>query len=234
MKKVISFSVWGDNTKYLSGINENIKLVKQYYSDYECWFYIHEPTVPKHIIELINNYDNCKIIYKNDSLQKGKPMMWRFEAIDDPDVEIMLSRDLDSRIYEREVIAVNEWLQSGKLFHIMRDHPLHHKCYILGGMFGTKKNNKIPSWIHLIKNYNQNGDWGYDQNFLRDIIYPVIASDVMIHSSSITYPNEIIHPFIKYDSDFKFVGENIDSNGNGNIKVRKEIEDYMKKKLMSR
>ncbi len=228
MKKVITFSLWGDNPKYLTGVSENIKLVKTLYPEYECWFYVHKPTVPDNVIDIINSYDHTKIIYKHDGLMVGKPMMWRFEAIDDPDVEIMLSRDLDSRIYEREVIAVNEWLQSGKLFHIMRDHPLHHKCYILGGMFGTKKNDKIPSWTNLIKNYKQNGTWGYDQYFLRDIIYPIIISDVMIHSSSITYPNETIYPFIKYDSDYKFVGENIDSNGNCNIKNRQEIKDYMK------
>lgn len=226
MKKVITYSLWGNNSKYLKGVNDNILLAKQYYPNFECWFYIHEPTVPKNIIDIINNYDNCKIIYKNDSLQKGKPMMWRFEAIDNSDVEIMLSRDLDSRIYEREVIAVNEWLQSGKLFHIMRDHPIHHKCHILGGMFGTKKNNKIPSWINLIKNYDQNGDWGYDQNFLRDIIYPIISSDVIIHSSFIKYPNEIIHPFIEYDNEYKFVGENIDSNSLGNTQIRNQIKTF--------
>ena len=66
------------------------------------------------------------------------PMMWRFEPIDDPEVEIIMSRDTDTRFTQREKLAVNEWLSTNKTFHIMRDHPHHNFC-ILGGMFGTKK-----------------------------------------------------------------------------------------------
>ena len=47
-------------------------------------------------------------------------MMWRFEAIDNQDVEIMMSRDTDTRILPREVKAVEEWINSNKIFHIMR------------------------------------------------------------------------------------------------------------------
>ena len=50
-------------------------------------------------------------------------MFWRFAAIDDHDVEVMLSRDTDSRLTLREKAAVDDWLSSGKLFHVMRDHP---------------------------------------------------------------------------------------------------------------
>ena len=34
----------------------------------------------------------------------------------------------------------HDYFKSDKIFHIMRDHP-HHSHYILGGMFGIKKNN---------------------------------------------------------------------------------------------
>ena len=41
-----------------------------------------------------------------------------------PLVEIMMPRDTDTRIFLREKLAVDEWLKSGKLIHIMRDHIL--------------------------------------------------------------------------------------------------------------
>ena len=103
-------------------------------------------------------------------------MMWRFESIDDPEVEIMLSRDTDSRFLLREKLAVNEWLNSTNLFHIMRDHP-HHNFVILGGMFGSKKIPQLPSWSNVMKNFIQEGDRNYDQNFLRDYIYPIIKNN---------------------------------------------------------
>ena len=42
------------------------------------------------------------------------PMIWRFLPSLDPEVEVMMSRDLDSRLTEREAVAVREWLESGK------------------------------------------------------------------------------------------------------------------------
>ena len=36
-----------------------------------------------------------------------------------------LMRNLDSRLSIREKLAVDEWVSSGKRFHVMRDHPSH-------------------------------------------------------------------------------------------------------------
>jgi len=218
MVKVITFSLWGDKPIYNIGALKNAELAKTYYPDFECWFYIHSPSVPeKTIIELQNN-NNVKIIFKNGDLNNSKPMMWRFEAIDDPDVEIMMPRDTDTRILLREKLAVDEWLQSGKLFHIMRDHP-YHSHPIQGGMFGTKKNPNILSICNLIDNFIQYGNRDYDQHFLRDKIYPIVKNDVLIHASFNIKNEERIHignfvkPFpIPYDIDYHFVGEYVNAD----------------------
>ena len=175
MVKVITFSLWGDKPIYNIGAIKNVELAKQYYPDFKYWFYIHSPTVPENTIIELKKHENVKIIFKDGDLNTTKPMMWRFEAIDDPDVEVMMSRDTDTRILLREKLAVDEWLESGKLFHIMRDHP-YHKFPIQGGMFGIKKNPNIPSLCNLINNYKQNGVRDYDQDFLRDILYPIIKN----------------------------------------------------------
>ena len=47
-------------------------------------------------------------------------MIWRFIPTLDPQVDIMLSRDLDSRYSWRETAAVEEWLESGEVIHSMR------------------------------------------------------------------------------------------------------------------
>jgi hypothetical protein len=210
MVKVITFSLWGDKLIYNIGAVKNIKLAKKYYPDFECWFYIHSQTVPENTIIELQKYENVKIIFKYGNLNIIKPEMWRFEAIDDPNVEIMMSRDTDTRILLREKLAVDEWLQSGKLFHIMRDHP-YHSWSIQAGMFGTKKNSNIPSLCNLINNYKQNCIRGYDQEFLRDIIYPIIKKDAMIHASFCVKngeTGEYVKSFpIPYDNDYHFVGE---------------------------
>ena len=64
-------------------------------------------------------------------------MFWRFYPIENKDIDIFLSRDVDSRITEREMKFVNEWINSDKIFHIIRDHP-GHRIEILRGTFGIK------------------------------------------------------------------------------------------------
>jgi hypothetical protein len=41
------------------------------------------------------------------------------------------------RFSEREVAAVEDWLNSSLPFHAMRDHPAHGTA-ILGGMWGAR------------------------------------------------------------------------------------------------
>ena len=211
MVKVISFSLWGQNPTYTEGSIINAELAKTYYPDFECWFYIHVESVPEDIVNRLKEIENVKIIFKTGDINKIKPMMWRFEAIDEDDVEIMMSRDTDTRFLLREKLAVVEWLKSGKIFHIMRDHP-HHFYEILGGMFGTRKIPEINNWKSEMDNVIQTGQKMYDQDFLREVIYPKIVNDSIIHA---TFHKKEAHcedfP-LQYDSEYKFVGEYVYSD----------------------
>jgi hypothetical protein len=206
MKKVITFSLWGDNPTYNIGAIKNAEHAKIFYPDFECWFYIHEESVPKETIEKLNSFNNTKIIFKNGDLNIIKPMMWRFEAIDEDDVEIMMSRDTDTRFLLREQLAVEEWINSNKLFHIMRDHP-YHDVHILGGMFGTKKIPQINSWKNIMNTVIQYSNRNYDQQFLSDYIYPVVKNNSKIHASFCKMENNSEDFPIVYDNEFRFIGE---------------------------
>lgn len=204
---VISFSLWGTAPKYLIGALRNADIAKEVYPDFQCWFYIHKPSVPQKIVQELYNKSNVKIIFKTGNITTSKPETWRFEPIDDHHVNIMISRDTDTRILQREVLAVREWLESDKIFHIMRDHP-YHKDFILAGMFGTRKIKEIPSWKDMINKYNNNiSRKGYDQSFLRTFIYPKVVNHSMIHASfGAIEPHAKPFP-IPYDDEYRFVGE---------------------------
>ena len=73
-------------------------------------------------------------------------------------VDVFASRDIDSRINEREAAAVKEWREkSRKPIHAMRDH-WRHKMGILAGAWGaelTRKNARIDwaaAWKVMLKN----------------------------------------------------------------------------------
>jgi hypothetical protein len=205
MVKVISFSLWGNQSKYTIGAIKNADLAKHFYPEFQCWFYIHKSTVPQNIIDELATKDNVKIFFKDGNLNVNKPMMWRFEPILDPSVEIMMSRDTDTRILLREKLAVDEWLHSDKLLHSMRDHPCHN-YNIQGGMWGLKQNN-LCNFKKLFDNVKQTSNYLYDQVFISNVIYPIFKNTCMTHAS--------FHKKESFDKDFpipfcenyKFVGE---------------------------
>jgi hypothetical protein len=221
--KVISFSLWGDKPIYLVGAIRNAKLAQNFYPDFECWFYVHEETVPKETINKLEEFNNVKIIYKNGDLSKVKPMMWRFEPLFNTKVDLFMSRDVDTCILLREKLAVDEWLKSKYLLHIMRDHPWHY-FPIQGGMFGIKKSN-----INLkdkINSFVQEGNYMYDQIFLQNVVYPLYKNNCIIHASFNKLEGDKCKnfPISHEENDYRFVGEYIyedESRSNKNIEELK-------------
>lgn len=177
MKKIISFSLWGTNPKYLVGAIKNIELSKIYYPGWICRFYVGK-SVPKYYIEEMQKHKNTEIVFMNDEGDLSG-MLWRFLPASDEDVEMMISRDCDSRLNKREESAVKEWVNSEKSFHIMRDHP-NHGIKILGGMWGVKNPTLkgMKKWISI---YEKGNYYQVDQNFLLKFVYPIIENDCIIH-----------------------------------------------------
>ena len=133
-------------------------------------------------------------------------MFWRFEAASDPTVEVMISRDTDSRLSYREKEAVNEWLATDRGFHIMRDHPWHGYP-VLGGMWGVKQG-CIPDMIHLINEFNQEDLYGTDYKFFAELILPRLRPEnIMIHD-----PFFEGNPFPTPRNNYDFVGQVFDEN----------------------
>jgi hypothetical protein len=177
MKKIISFSLWGDNPIYTIGAIRNAELSKDIYPDWVCRYYIGKSS-PKEIIKKLNSFDNTEVIeMESDGDWTG--MFWRFYAAGDEDVDVVIVRDCDSRVNIREKEAVDEWLNSDKGFHIMRDHP-YHTTEILGGMWGSKKG-VTPNIKQQIETYVKGDFWQVDQNFLRDMIYPIVKNNSLVH-----------------------------------------------------
>jgi hypothetical protein len=205
MKKIISFSLWGDNPKYTIGAIRNVELSKTIYPDWICRFYCGK-SVPLDIIEKLKSYDNVEVIEMGED-GNWSGMFWRFYACEDADV--MISRDTDSRLSFREKFAVDEWLNSDKDFHIMRDHP-YHNVLILGGMWGVR-NGLLKNITELISNYSKGDFWQVDQNFLKEKIYPIVNDKSFIHDSYYNF-NENVKRFTTERINQEFVGEVYDEN----------------------
>lgn len=203
-KRVISFSLWGDNPKYTFGAIKNAELANKIYANWISRFYIGSD-VPKDIINKIQSISNTEIILKYNQNNDWTGMFWRFEAAYDNSVEVAIFRDTDSRISLREKYAVDEWLSSDKTFHIMRDHPFHGYP-ILGGMWGIKNNSRY-NMKKLLDSFSKSDKYGTDYEFFAQVLYPIIGTDKLVHD-----PFFDKKPFPSMRIDKEFVGEIFDKN----------------------
>ena len=212
--KVISFCLWGNEKRYIVGLIKNIELAKLYYPEWRCFVYIHTSSINQDIIDQLEMFDNVSVIIKSDeNIRNKRFMLWRFEPIVlYPAVGYFISRDIDTRIQPREVLAVDEWLDSGKSLHIMRDHPQHYPK-ILGGMYGIKCSgvyNLQKDWIETIEQfYKENGEHTDDQFFLYTHVYDKINSsdDRIIHDEIKRYEGDECKNFpLKFEQNWNFVG----------------------------
>ncbi|KAK3849987.1 hypothetical protein Pcinc_043281 [Petrolisthes cinctipes] len=110
-------------------------------------------------------------------------MTWRFSVMGDPLVNRYIVRDSDSPLIQREVDAVNEWINLGTCFHTMRDH-IAHLFPVMGGMWGgcnywqPDKNKGIRTTLFLSRKV-----YGGDQNALTTYLLPWAKENMTSHTS---------------------------------------------------
>jgi hypothetical protein len=191
MKNVISFSLYGSNPLYTLGAIENVKLAPIIYPGW--YVYIFANNIPTNIRAELKKYPHCKII---DIVSKydykeiiAKCTFWRYYPLYDPSIGYCIYRDCDSRLNMKEKYAVDEWIASGKDYHLIYDHP-QHTTEVMGGMWGSK-GGIIPNIKTLLYKYFKKNDIYYkysrrcDQLFLKHVIYPTF-----IYKSYIAHGNE--------------------------------------------
>ena len=204
----LSFSLWGDKPIYNIGAIKNAELWKKIYPEWQMVVY-YDNSVPKETIEKLNELE-VKTFDVTEKKLYG--MFWRFFAVDLPDAKYCVFRDTDSRITVREKMAVDEWVQSGKSIHVMRDHPAHgipfgnNSLGILGGMWGMKCG--VVPLTEMIEKFStgKNLSYGSDQTFLKTI-YSIFQNDRCTHDEFFEKK-----PFPITRQKGEFVGGRIDEN----------------------
>ena len=209
-QKVVSFSLYNASNNplqtvgFVKGVLRNLNAMIQHYPGWILRLYTHEMQDQRtksllcfwHCSKYRDVFDLCLInqLPNGKDLSKMFPMIWRFLPTLDPQVDLVLSRDLDSLISDREVAAVQEWLESGRPMHAMRDHPLHATT-ILGGMWGANlttdqtRRDWSVSWDFIFADKDAFVPWsskGQDQTLLHRHVYVKWAKEdglMMQHDS---------------------------------------------------
>lgn len=228
--KIISFSLYNNKEIYNYGAIKNLYLAKKIYPGWLIRFYIGK-SVPNRIIKILK--DNNAQIYKKKEDENATSMLWRYEPFLEKNIDFLIFRDCDSRLSLREKISVNEWIESKKQFHIMRDHP-YHKTPIMGGLWGVNKEGIIKfrrlfkfSYKKIYEKYSSliNNEMGIDQLILAKKLYPKIIKDSFINDSFYTFEKNS-KKFSKKRLRFSFIGEIYDEKNKFNKSHRNILKKY--------
>jgi hypothetical protein len=190
-ERIIAFSLWGANPRYLRGALHNQLRAPLFYPDFRCRFYI-DSSVPADLVQALAA-EGAEIVMEEGEPSQRRRLTRRFLVADDPGVAVYLVRDADSLVNAREAAAVREWLDSGKAIHAMRDWWTHTDP-ILAGMWGGL-GGVLPPLEPLIESYKsgvlETPNW--DQWFLRDRVWPSVREHALVHDR--LFGTEGSHPF---------------------------------------
>ena len=196
VKKIISFSLYGKHPVYAMGAIANARHASRAYPGWICRFYVADD-VSEGVISRLKDY-GAEVVNMGRHVGHDA-MFWRFLAAVDPENDITLVRDADSRFTKCELLMVNEWLASGKKFHVMRwdlyDPP------IMAGLWGVRGGipdlrESLESTLRSAANIRKNSD----QIFLSINLYPQMKGKVFVHEQDSQlkqskFVGETIHPF---------------------------------------
>lgn len=193
-KKVISFSLWGDDEEYNIGALENVAEAAEFYPDWICRFYVDRASPVLGELRKLP----CEVVEKPIE-RSFRPGFWRFLAASDPEVQYVVCRDCDARVNAREAGAVAEWIASGKNVHLMHETDGHTKTYMLAGMWGIRggvirdMGALMADWFTKKRQDNKGGD----QAFLKEIIWPRVKGSVLCHGKD--FVGGKAEPFPKHE-----------------------------------
>lgn len=223
-KKIISYSLFGDDSLYLDGMIENVLLRPQIYPDWRIRIYIAEdcPAIP-----VLNTMD-CELVLmppfigidRQDKNWTWKiehtAMFWRYFVIDELELgDCVILRDADSRLSHREANVVNHWLTTSYAVCRIAENEAHFRNgFMMTGMAGFKGGfltgirESIEEWVEFYKTLNH--PWIFvDLEYNTNILAPIISSQTIGYGFG--HPNPL--PPLK-DGE-SFIGEVIDGYKRG-------------------
>lgn len=206
---VFSFCIYGNKKKYTLGMIKNLEQINEYFPSYHTYIYVGND-VDTTYINQYETFKNVNVIRCNET---GPILMsYRFFPIDDKNVYILISRDSDSRFYDRDRWVINDFLESDKNICTIRDH-IGHQRVMMGGLSCIKKFQflDVKQKIQLFCSNHKTIQYQSDQDFIEQYIYHPYKSEFISYSNYITYHNESNKRIgMLYKNSYEFCGNVIE------------------------
>jgi hypothetical protein len=188
MKKVIAFSLFGPDSIYTYGAIQNVRLIgTKFFPGWTTRFYFTH-TVPNEVRSALLSL-GAELFFV-DQGSCPSPIFGRLLVMADPSVDVWICREAESRPSRRDEIMVNNWLDSGLPWHVIKDHegcamhPVYTGCFggrgpgalipkVGGMMFAWARRQVKP----IVWTENK-PDWFFrNQEFVRDCLWSGMLKD---------------------------------------------------------
>ena len=185
--KIISYSIFGEEEFYRKGLRANIDIANSLFPDWIVRVYCCSK-LPKDFINSIDK-PNVEIIVKEQKYNFNG-LLWRMLPMQE-NHDVVIVRDVDTRLFQRDKNLVDDWLDSPFKYHICRDNQGSTQP-ILAGLWGGK-NSALPirkTWDRWVKKENAADAFLWDQSYLKKFVYPRMVSDLVVYTEHNIYEGE--------------------------------------------
>ncbi|XP_047479827.1 uncharacterized protein LOC125032611 [Penaeus chinensis] len=194
-RRVISFSLYGNDARFWKAFRKNFDLIKTQFPGWVVWVYT-DPRGRENIMcPLLRDFPFLYVCDVTNLPSLGDVtsihnMIWRALPLGDARLSAFFVRDSDALLLEREAEAVKEWMSENKTFHVLRDHP-RHIGPIMGGLWGVRwdhvgaraRHSLVAVRDAIIRTARGKFRKGDDQPILWKTLYPRMKGDLVAHDS---------------------------------------------------
>jgi len=212
--KIISYSIFGREQYYKHGVRRNIALAKKLFPGWVVRLYVEKETQTD-IISEFSDIDNVELIIKSQRFPYDGAH-WRLLPMQEGH-EIVIIRDVDTTLIDRDVALVEDWLDTPYKYHVARDEP-GMKSTLMGGIWGAKSPRLDVKTMFDKYFKNKKSEAVIDLGFLNKCVYPIVRKDLVVYTEFNVYEGEShirkIPHTIKKDKDgvYQAIGSRVFSD----------------------
>lgn len=189
MKRVFSFCIYGEKRTYLEGLLRNLEFIGTRYPSFEKHVYV-GCDISEDFVRMCEAFPSTHA--HRLGFTGGRLMSSRFLAIDLPGVDMMLVRDADSRITERDCWCIDDFIGSQFGLFTIRDHKFHSR-EVMGGLWGMRRIQGFSMHAAYADYAATTVDlerYQSDQDFLRNHVYRPFRKNFLAYTSTWAFPGE--------------------------------------------
>jgi hypothetical protein len=185
-RNIVSYCLFGGDPYYHECAITNARVTPVMFPEFTARFYC-APDLPTKVLKALKAARAQVLVSGHREGENTSPMagtFWRFLTFDDPSVDVVLCRDVDSPILPRERAAIDMWLTGSAPLYCLRDHPVHAEL-ILAGLWGGFTGVLPPLGPMASEFIKTDHSRFADQRFLRTLIWPRVRDHAILSIDSI-------------------------------------------------